>query len=545
MVRSRAHFLIVAWLVMGLGPAARPAAALDLPVVGGTIGVTYPAVGALLLGNDPESAVPQCTAVLVGCQTVITAAHCFCGADISGPDCQDSILSDPDGHLVFFPHAGFAFITNVAIHPDYDFHGDPGSAVADLAVLTLVSPVTGVPPADVAADGLGGGTDATLVGFGQTDLAANDRGLERSGAVTTGSCPAHTSTDLDCWRFTGTGVTACDGDAGAPLFVGPTVTALDVGVTNFCTPPSTGFALDVTRYRNWISNQSGGDVGPARCDPMPQIGETSVLVQAVTGTVDGATPTALYSFGIPPGAQTLRIALNAQDGLDNSRNVDFFARAGAAPSGTEDDDCYAEGAGQFGFCEVPIPLSGTWWVLVKQAIGASTFQLTVTSFGGEPPACGNGIREPGEQCDGVDLGECAIGCSGACTCAGCIDGALDLRQVELTPRFFVRGQLRGADDLDPRRANLTVTAADQSGAQTAATIPAGDKGWRIRGRTYRWRGSAGGLQKVVVRRRKRAWTVTVDGRGLPGADGFATSGLPGLQIKLFVDRSCAAQSFGG
>jgi hypothetical protein len=542
--RARLWLFVASCLVGGLGPLVRSAAAFELPVVGGALDVTHPTVGALLLGDDPDSAQPQCTAVLVGCQTVVTAAHCFCGVDISGPDCQDSLLADPDGHLVFFPHAGFTFITNVTIHPDYDFQGDPGSAVADLAVLTLVSPVTGIPPSPVSGDALASGTAATLVGFGQTDLQANDRGLERSGAVTTGTCPAHTSHDLDCWSFSGAGVTACDGDAGAPLFVGPAVAALDLGVTNFCVPPSTAFALDVSRYASWIANQAGEDLGAARCDPMLQIGETGVLVQGVSGSLDPGTPSALYSFGVPPGAQTLRIALNAQDPLDGSRNVDFYAHPGAPPSGTEDDDCFSDGPGQFGYCEVPIPLSGTWWVLVQQASGSGTFQLTVTSFGGEPAVCGNGIHEPGEQCDGTDLGECPIGCSAQCTCAGCIDGALDLGQVELTPRFFLRGLLRGADSLDPRRADLAVTATDDSGAATGATIPAGDRGWRARGRTYRWRGNAGGLRKVVVRHRKRGWIVTVDGRGLPGADAFASSGLPGLRIKLFVDRSCAEQAFG-
>ncbi len=42
-----------------------------------------------------------------------------------------------------------------------------------------------------------------------------------------------------------------------------------------------------------------------------------------------------------------------------------------------------------------------------------------------PGLCGNGVREPGEQCDGDDLGGCSARCLADCTCAGSFTFPLD------------------------------------------------------------------------------------------------------------------------
>ncbi len=42
----------------------------------------------------------------------------------------------------------------------------------------------------------------------------------------------------------------------------------------------------------------------------------------------------------------------------------------------------------------------------------------------EPPVCGDGKLDPGEECDG-DAGDCAAGCREDCTCPKCGDGILD------------------------------------------------------------------------------------------------------------------------
>src|SRR5262245_6987755 len=55
-------------------------------IVAGTPTSNEPSTGALLVGDDPAVAVSWCTAVLVGCQTVLTAAHCVCEGN--GAMCQ-------------------------------------------------------------------------------------------------------------------------------------------------------------------------------------------------------------------------------------------------------------------------------------------------------------------------------------------------------------------------------------------------------------------------------------------------------------------------
>ena len=81
---------------------------------------------------------------------------------------------------VFF--ASFFAVSSVALHPSYNF------PVADVAVLKLATPVTGVSPTPInAASTPPFGTAGTIAGFGRSG-GGSDYGLKRSGAVTTASC---------------------------------------------------------------------------------------------------------------------------------------------------------------------------------------------------------------------------------------------------------------------------------------------------------------------------------------------------------------------
>ena len=125
---------------------------------------------ALLDGNDPATATVGCTATMIGCETVLTAAHCV----------------EP-GHpsFVFLPHAGLFPVASLALNPA------PGGLQVyrkDLAVLKLGAPITGIRPSALNTMGpVPDGTLGTIVGHGFT--LANELGLKQVGKVTTSPCP--------------------------------------------------------------------------------------------------------------------------------------------------------------------------------------------------------------------------------------------------------------------------------------------------------------------------------------------------------------------
>jgi secreted trypsin-like serine protease len=102
-------------LALSLAVSARAFAA-DPRIVNGVYTSLYPSTGALLFGNDPDTAFTWCSGTLIGCDTFLTAAHCVC--DTTGPDCQSL---DPASRMVFLQHAGFFQLASIAVRRDFDF----------------------------------------------------------------------------------------------------------------------------------------------------------------------------------------------------------------------------------------------------------------------------------------------------------------------------------------------------------------------------------------------------------------------------------------
>src|SRR3989441_7374878 len=166
-----------------LGPPGKGASPEDFHVniVNGRPTSGFPAAGALLLGDDPATAVTWCSGVLIGCETFLTAAHCVC--DTNGAGCQGARAPSPLGRLVYLQHAGFFRAAGIRVHPDYQFPR------ADLAVIKRTTPVTGIAPAPLALTPPAPGVTGTIVGFGGSGGGATHPGPQRSAAVTTAPRP--------------------------------------------------------------------------------------------------------------------------------------------------------------------------------------------------------------------------------------------------------------------------------------------------------------------------------------------------------------------
>lgn len=377
-------------LALGASAGIAPAAtALDPKVVNGLTTAAYPSVGIFVSGSA------ACSATLIGCSTVLTAAHCVCndpqtGRLLTGAQCAARAdLLDPATKLVYFPSAGRFAVSSVAVDPTFTF-GEQG----DVAIVHLSTPVTGIAPSAIDTTAKPPtGMPATLAGFGITEDPASGAGIKRTGSLVVAPCAvtglngaAHVCATLANLQGTpGSNSTPCHGDSGGPLFVdfgsGPVIAGTTSGGDSAslnCTPPDHVWFSDVYDERAWILTAAGSDLGTAACGGLPAAGSATSTLASAVGTLSPLHSREVVPLQVPAGATHLRVGLTAESFGANDFNL--YLKQGAAPT-LDSYDCKSDGRGTLAFCDVPSPAAGPWYALVDGAAGpGGLYQLTTTLY---------------------------------------------------------------------------------------------------------------------------------------------------------------------
>jgi uncharacterized membrane protein len=365
-----------------IGPGARTR------IVNGRITGSQPSAGAVLLGQDPDTAGVACSGVLVGCDSFLTAGQCVC----TSYPC-DSAQIDPTQYKVFLQNGGIYNVSEVKVHPGWTIPGP------DLAILKLSTPVNGIAPTRInTTQPVPDRSQATIVGFG---IGYGEfGGIKRIGAVQTTDCQfLPSNADSICWWFEyplddpGQDSNFCFGDQGGPMFIdfgnGPVVVGTHSGgFSSDCSPPDFSWDTNIYTYQDFILS-AVPDHGVTSCGDLPQIGSEQTTTADIAGELDAVTTSRVHSFLVPPDIEVLRVTMNS-DSFENFEwlNIDLDLNYGVAPADGVQVACRREGLGNYASCEVQNPRPGTWYARVKAVSNQFSelygmpvpYQVTASSF---------------------------------------------------------------------------------------------------------------------------------------------------------------------
>jgi uncharacterized membrane protein len=231
----------------------------------GSADPSFPGTVGLVSGNRVV-----CSGVLLGANTILTAAHCTCGRPL------DKVVIGRS----MFEKDGFHWerdLNKDALLIDPHFCEQRDQAVSlgllDLAVVRPVDPLP-VPTSFFVRDFSGSGEGMVVVGFGRSHL--NDAGgVKRYAPIELRHCSPTESSTHRCAAGVeyisvnppGINIDTCYGDSGGPVYSlsgggvlslkGVTSRRIAGGKEQFCGSGGIYVATDVTRVRQWLGSIVG------------------------------------------------------------------------------------------------------------------------------------------------------------------------------------------------------------------------------------------------------------------------------------------------
>jgi len=354
--------------VIGKGPSAK--------IVNGSPTTWYPSVGALLLRRGRGFQM-ECTATLIGCSTVLTAAHCI--ADAADP-------KDYDMYRMFFQQGGVAEIASIEWQEDQYVSPNKNGAQADIALLRLKQPITGITPA-LINDSREHAPDlkGTIVGFGRTKGEASDYGMKRFGEVRSAACGDGTDqSELLCWNYRGQDDSnTCDGDSGGPLFLTegrPTevISGVTSGGAPDCSTADHSYDTSVFHYSSWISGNAGEKLAPNQCGDAPPLIDKPVRYRSFSGQLDDKNPIHVLEIKLT-GVEDLRVAANVGHPIGQQADVLALPKLYVLNGKSRCSDLVGSPAA---FCAIEHPTDGVYTIVLNRVNdrGLANFQLVLSVF---------------------------------------------------------------------------------------------------------------------------------------------------------------------
>lgn len=355
-------------------------------IVNGTVTSLYPSVGALLrkLPNGEAADQGHCSATLVGCSFLLTAAHCISG-------------KDPETYLAWFQSAGAIKVKSVERrHPLFkECSGDSICSVADIALVELAEPVNGIRTSPITrTTEVPLGDSGTIVGFGISRGGRQDFGIKRRGSVKAATCTTAIGGAMDdawlCWEYSSRASSnTCSGDSGGPLFASNQALGgvTSTGMKANCSLGDRAFDTRISKYKDWIIQQAPSEISSRVCGPGAQAGERDApMVMVVNDSYRPDGHTISHRIKVPANTKRLTLSLQAV-GIDFRNIAELKIEAKRASEALATPQlCKGAATMNFSTCVIESPAQGDWDALVSVRAknitteSAFVYQVVATMF---------------------------------------------------------------------------------------------------------------------------------------------------------------------
>lgn len=406
-----------------LGPAASAAPSAAPRVINGDPGVSaqYPFLVALLMTDRVEKEGPFdaqfCGGTLTTPTTIVTAAHCVVDQR-TGSVREPSSLLAAFGSRLRAPGLRVVQVAQVTPNPAYARR----TAINDVAVLTLASPILDVPflrPATPAeADSLAtAGSIVRVAGWGNTSTTGksfpNGFRVGRLIVFPDTSCGSGEPFSLNGVTFRGypsadadptvmlcaAGVTdsgdvvdSCNGDSGGPLVAGEGPDARLVGIVSWGQACASNFAGVYTRIASMqdflVAHNAVGSLAPTIAPALTADPQSGRIVVGFTAGPDGAQVAAFAATVVDPATGQVwncfaephpdgTPSFCIVDGLANGTPYDVSGISGSAAGNSPV-------AGPVSVTPMPVPVVGRILRVVAATDTQVAFRVTPTDPNGSP-----------------------------------------------------------------------------------------------------------------------------------------------------------------